>query len=91
MDIIIGYPHFQSINFGKSLSICQRLFAIFKWKDIIMLSVTNEIPQMGVVPKRQSSGTASYKKGKFTTNNHGKKACRRETKKSPITGERSKE
>ena len=39
MDIIIGYPHFQSINFGKSLSICQRLFAIFKWKDIIMLSV----------------------------------------------------
>ena len=39
MDIIICYPHFQSINFGKSLSICQRLFVIFKWKDIIMLSV----------------------------------------------------
>ena len=39
MDIIISYPNFQSINFGKSLSICQRLFAIFMWKDIIMLSV----------------------------------------------------
>ena len=41
MDIIISYPNFESINFGKSLSICQRLFPIFMWKDIIMLSVSD--------------------------------------------------
>ena len=38
-DIKFISHHFQKTYFAKSLSICQHLFMIFRWMDIIMFSV----------------------------------------------------